>query len=51
MNKKAFTIIEIMLIIVLLGAIIAVATLTFGDKIDEGQNSLFIPSHELYQNK
>jgi|GEM_PF-6541467 len=51
MNTRAFTAVEAILIIILLSAIIAVAILTFGENLDEGQSSLLTPSHKLYQNK
>ena len=50
MNKKAFTAIEIVIVIVLLAGVIALAILSENNSTD-GSASILIPSHELYKNK
>lgn len=50
MNKTAFTIIEVMIVIILIAAMTAIAFLSVGPGT-ESEASLLTPSHELYKNK
>lgn len=48
MNKKGFTLIEIIIVILLIAAVVALVLLSKGPG-PESSTSLITPSHELYK--